>query len=109
LLGASLDQAWGSSPQAWADYGLQVQRACLAASGLLQPQPAGDRLDLPAPLSGSNPAAGLVSVLLLRGTYPQAHMAGRRGLELCVYDASRRDVRVGDAARLNRQPAVLSR
>ncbi len=111
LLGINLEQASASSPQAWANYGHEVQRACLAASRLRQPRPAGDRLDLPAPATAtaSNAASGLVSVLLLRGTYPQAHMAGRSGLELCLYEASRRQARIGDADRLDLQPAVRGR
>ena len=109
LLGINLEQASASSPQAWANYGHEVQRACLAASRLRQPRPAGDRLDLPAPATASNATSGLVSVLLLRGTYPQAHMAGRSGLELCLYEASRRQARIGDADRLDLQPAVRGR
>ena len=109
LLGINLEQASASSPQAWANYGQEVQRACLAASRLRQPRPAGDRLDLPAPATASNATSGLVSVLLLRGTYPQPHMAGRSGLELCIYDASRRQARIGDAVRLDRQTGALRR
>ena len=109
LLGINLEQASASSPQAWANYGHEVQRACLAASRLRQPRPAGDRLDLPAPATASNATSGLVSVLLLRGTYPQPHMAGRSGLELCLYDASRRQARIGDADRLDLQPAARGR
>ncbi|KMM16582.1 hypothetical protein SYNGFB01_10345 [Synechococcus sp. GFB01] len=109
LTGAAPELAWGSTPQAWSRYDQEVQRACLAASRLRQSSPAGDRIDLPAPTTGPGAATGLVSVLLLRGTYPQPHMAGRSGLELCVYDASRRQVRLGDADRLNLQPAVLRR
>ena len=109
LVGTGLDRAWSSSPQAWANYGQEVQRACLAASRLRQPRPAGDRLDLPAPATASNATSGLVSVLLLRGTYPQPHMAGRSGLELCLYDASRRQARIGDADRLDLQPAARGR
>ena len=109
LVSSSLDRAWGSSPQAWASYGQEVQRACLSASRLRQPRPAGDRLDLPAPATTAPSSPGLLSVLLLRGTYPQPHMAGRSGLELCVYDASRRQARIGDADGLDLQPAVLRR
>ncbi|MFM7264989.1 MAG: hypothetical protein ACKOZW_05255, partial [Cyanobium sp.] len=60
-------------------------------------QPAGERLDLPATAN-----AGQLSVLLLQGSYPQPHMAGRGGLELCVYDPATRRARVGDADRLHR-------
>lgn len=89
-----------SSPQAWADYQRQVLKACTAASGLRQPRPAGDRIDV------SQPDGNRTSVLLLEGRYPQPHMAGRRGLELCLYDPRSRRASVADADRLNsgRQP-----
>lgn len=84
-----------SSPQAWAAYGQQVQKACLSASGLRNPRPAGERVDLPGP------ADALTSALLVEGTYPQPHMAGRRGLELCLYDARSKRARVAEADRLH--------
>ncbi|MEB3331998.1 MAG: hypothetical protein VKI83_05860 [Synechococcaceae cyanobacterium] len=92
--------ARASSPQAWAEYERQMLKACTAASGLRQPRPAGDRLDF------SQSDGSRTSVLLLQGRYPQAHMAARRGLELCLYDPRSRRARVVDADRLNtsRQP-----
>jgi hypothetical protein len=102
LLGLSLAvgalPASASSPQAWTAYGQQVVKACLAVSGLRNPRPAGDRVDLP----GRNDA--LTSALLLEGTYPQPHMAGRRGLELCLYDARSKQARVAEADRLMTVP-----
>ena len=101
LTAAAALPARASSPQAWAAYGQQVQKACLAASTLRGSRPAGERVDLPA----GNGAP--TSVLLLEGTYPQAHMAGRRGLELCLYDGATRKARVAEADRLlkgTRQP-----
>jgi hypothetical protein len=98
LLGLSLAvaalPASASSPQAWTAYGQQVVKACLAASGLRNPKPVGERVDLPG---GSD---ALTSALLLEGTYPQPHMAGRRGLELCLYDARSKQARVAEADRL---------
>jgi hypothetical protein len=93
--------AWAASPQAWNAYGLQVQKSCLAASGLRNPRPAGERVDLPGP------GDALSSALLVEGSYPQPHMAGRRGLELCLYDARSKQAKVGDADRMirgSRQP-----
>jgi hypothetical protein len=90
--------AQASTPEAWKAYSQQVLRACRAASTLRQPRPAGDRVDLPA-ANGTQ-----LSVLVLEGTYPQAHMAGRRGLELCVYDLRSRNARMAEADRLIRQP-----
>jgi hypothetical protein len=77
-------RALASSTKAWASYGQEVQQACLTASRLRQPRPAGDRLDLPMQASTPSAGTGVISVLLLRGTYPQPHMAGRSGLELCL-------------------------
>lgn len=86
--------ARASSPQAWNAYGQKVLQACKAVSTLRNVRPAGERVDLPA----ANGAP--TSVLLLEGTYPQAHMAGKRGLELCLYDGTTRKARVADADRL---------
>jgi hypothetical protein len=41
---------------------------------------------------------------MLEGTYPQPHLAGRRGLELCLYNARTGTVRVSEADRLIRMP-----
>jgi len=88
--------AGASSPQAWQDYGQQVLKACRAASTLRSPRPAGERVDV------NGRSGGLVSALLLEGTYPQPPMAGRRGLELCLYDARSRQASVADANALQR-------
>jgi hypothetical protein len=93
---AAAQPASASSPQAWTAYGQQVVKACVAASGLRNPQPAGERVDLP----GRGDA--LTSALLLEGITPQPHMAGRRGLELCLYDAHSKQARVAEADRLTK-------
>ena len=82
-----------SSPQAWEAYGRQVLQACTAASGLRHPRPAGERVDMPS--ADGSPT----SVLLLKGRYPQAHMAGMTGLELCLYEGRSRKARVAEADR----------
>lgn len=100
-LAAAALPASASSPQAWNAYGQQVLKACVAASRLRNPKPAGERVDLP----GRSEAP--ISALLLEGGYPQPHMAGRRGLELCLYDGASRKARVAEADRLmqgGRQP-----
>lgn len=86
--------AWASSPQAWAEHQRQVLKACTAASGLRQPRAAGERLDF------NRPDGSRISVLLIEGRYPQPHMAGRRGLELCLFDPRSRKASVADADRL---------
>jgi len=69
--------ALASSPAAWAAYDARVRAACRAATTLVGAVERGDRLDLPAPS---------LSVLLMEGRYPQSHMQGQRGLELCVFE-----------------------
>ena len=94
LIGANPTGA--SSPQAWQDYGQQVLKACSAASTLRAPRPAGERVDV------NSRSGGLVSALLLEGAHPQPHLAARRGLELCLYDARSRQASVADANNLQR-------
>lgn len=73
LLSAGSAQA--SSPQAWAALAREVTASCLARSGLRQPRPLGERVDVEE-----------MSVLLIGGTYPQPHMNNSRGTELCLFD-----------------------
>lgn len=99
LAGAGATPGQASSPQAWEAYGRQVFQACTAASSLRHVRPAGERVDVPS-ASGSP-----TSVLLLQGIYPQAHMAGKSGLEICLYDGAKRKARVAEADRLITTPA----
>ena len=69
--------ALASSPAAWAAYDARVRAACRAVTTLVGAVERGDRLDLPGPS---------LSVLLIEGRYPQSHMQGQRGLELCVFE-----------------------
>ena len=83
--------ALASSPQAWSAYDRQVRTACVAASGLAAVRVKGQRIDLPG--------LGL-SALLLEGTYPQPHMGGQRGLELCLVEQRSGRASVAEADRL---------
>jgi hypothetical protein len=83
--------ALASSPQAWSAYDRQVRTACVAASGLAAVRVKGQRVDLPG--------LGL-SALLLEGTYPQPHMGGRKGLELCLVEQRSGRASVAEADRL---------
>ena len=76
-VGVAAGPARASSPEAWSRYDRQVRSACVAASHLAAVRVQGSRIDLPG--------LGLSS-LLLEGTYPQAHMKGQQGLELCVFE-----------------------
>ena len=83
--------ALASSPEAWSAYDRQVRTACQAASGLAAVRVKGQRVDLPS--------LGL-SALLLEGTYPQPHMGGRKGLELCLLEQRSGRASVAEADRL---------
>ena len=83
--------ALASSPEAWRAYDRQVRAACVAASGLAAARVKGQRVDLPD--------LGL-SALLLEGTYPQPHMRGQRGLELCLLERRSGRASVAEADQL---------
>ena len=83
--------ALASSPEAWRAYDRQVRAACIAASGLAAARVKGQRVDLPD--------LGL-SALLLEGTYPQPHMRGQRGLELCLLERRSGRASVAEADQL---------
>ncbi|ALZ08881.1 hypothetical protein CF342_30520 [Pseudomonas aeruginosa] len=69
LLGSA--PAWASTAEAWQAHDAMVRAACLKASGLRQVLPFDDEVGY--------------SALLLQGRYPQPHMQGRQGRELCLY------------------------
>ncbi|MFN9622063.1 MAG: hypothetical protein ACK587_04395 [Cyanobacteriota bacterium] len=89
-----------SSPEAWRAYDREVRTACLKASGLLQPRVMGDRVDVPAAPPDPNGITLIISALLLEGRYPQAHMKGQTGRELCLFDQRTRKAFVGPAGML---------
>ena len=71
-------QAHASSPDAWAAYDKTVLASCTKASGLKTPKPIGT----PAQFDDR---VGYTAVLL-QGQYPQKHMKGQQGTELCLYN-----------------------
>jgi hypothetical protein len=89
-----------SSPEAWRAYDREVRTACLKASGLLQPRLLSDRLDVPAAPPDQNGITLIISAFLLEGRYPQAHMKGQMGRELCLFDQRNRRAFVGPAGTL---------
>jgi hypothetical protein len=91
--------ALASSPQAWSAYDRQVRSACVAASALAAVRVKGQRVDLPG--------LGL-SALLLEGTYPQPHMRGQKGVELCLVEQRSGRASVVEADRLIGPPAAPS-
>lgn len=96
LLAATPLQA--SSPQAWDAQRRQLREACRQASALRQTRPLGDPVDFPE-----------LVALLQGGIYPQPHMAGRRGRELCLFDKRSGRARVAEADRLLQPEAVAPR
>ncbi len=89
-----------SSPEAWKAYDREVRTACLKASGLLQARALGDRVDVPAAAPDRNGITPILSAVLLEGRYPQAHMKGQTGRELCLFDQRTRKAFVGPAETL---------
>jgi len=83
--------ALASSPDAWRAYDRQVRTACVAASRLAAARVKGKRVDV-LDLD--------ISALLLEGTYPQPHMRGQKGLELCLFERRSGRAKVADGDRL---------
>ncbi|QYY81040.1 hypothetical protein [Pseudomonas germanica] len=77
-LTALTSQAQASSPDAWAAYDKTVLASCTKASGLKNAKPVG----IPAQFDDR---VGYTAVLL-QGQYPQKHMKGQQGTELCLYN-----------------------
>lgn len=77
-LTALTSQAHASSPDAWTAYDKTVLASCTKASGLKNAKPVG------APAQFDD-RVGYTAVLL-QGQYPQKHMKGQQGTELCLYN-----------------------
>ncbi|PYC11265.1 hypothetical protein DMX02_30735 [Pseudomonas jessenii] len=77
-LTALTSQAHASSPDAWAAYDKTVLASCTKASSLKNAKPVGT----PAQFDDR---VGYTAVLL-QGQYPQKHMKGQQGTELCLYN-----------------------
>ncbi|EPL08463.1 hypothetical protein [Pseudomonas sp. CF161] len=78
LLTALATQAHASSSEAWAALDKAVVTRCTQASGLKKPKAVGTAAQF-------DDRVGYVA-LLLQGQYPQPHMKGQTGTELCLYD-----------------------
>lgn len=102
LAGPLAPAAQASSPEAWRAYDRQVRAACLAISRLLQPRALGERIDVPVAEASPDGTTALISALLLEGRYPQPHMGGQKGRELCLFDQRTRRATVAEADVLDR-------
>lgn len=102
LLGMVAPGAGASSPAAWQAYDREVRSACLKASRLLQARVLGERIDVPVADVSPTGNTLLISALLLEGRYPQAHMNGQKGRELCLFEQRTRRASVAEAEDLER-------
>ena len=102
LLGLAAPRAGASSPDAWRAYDRVVRSACLKASRLLQPRVLGERVDVPVADVSAGGITLIISALLLEGRYPQAHMRGQSGRELCLFEQRTRRATVTPAELLDR-------
>ena len=85
--------AVASSPAAWSAHDKEVAASCVKASTLKNAQPAGQ------PMAYDDRAG--MTVLLISGRYPQAHMKNRAGRELCLFDRKTRAAYVIEADQIN--------
>jgi hypothetical protein len=102
LLGLAAPQAGASSPDAWRAYDQEVRTACLKASRLLHSRVRGGRVDVPVADASAFGYTPIISALLLEGRYPQPHMAGRMGRELCLFEQRTRRATVAEADSLDK-------
>ncbi|POR63931.1 hypothetical protein [Pseudomonas syringae] len=72
-------QAQASSSDAWAAYDKAVLESCIKASGLKDAQPVGTPAQFDDRVG--------YTALLMQGQYPQKHMNGRQGTELCLFNS----------------------
>ncbi len=80
--------ASGSTPEAWKQMQRQAERACIKASALARPRVSN--------MIVFDDATG-VAALLVTGTYPQAHMKGAAGTNLCLYNRRTKKAAVEEA------------
>ena len=76
-LTALASQAHASSPDAWAAYDKTVLASCTKASQLSHAKPVGNAAQFDDRVG--------YTAMLLQGQYPQKHMKGQTGTELCLY------------------------
>jgi len=69
--------AHASSSDAWATYDKKVLASCVKTSGLKNAEPVGTAAQFDDRVG--------YTALLLQGQYPQKHMKGATGTELCLY------------------------
>lgn len=88
----SFAQAYASSEDAWEAHHQAVIEQCQDASQFPDAAPAGD------PVIFDDDAG--MTALLIQGHYPQDHMNGKAGQELCLYLRASQEVYIADADKL---------
>lgn len=78
-LTALATQAQASSANAWAAHDKVALESCIRSSGLKDAKPVGT----PAQFDDR---VGYTAILM-QGQYPQKHMKGRQGTELCLFNS----------------------
>ena len=81
--------AQASSPAAWSAHERAARAACARVSGLAAP------VTSPIVLFSDVTAK---TAILVTGRWPQAHMRGRQGTMLCLYDRRTKRAEVSEAA-----------
>lgn len=79
-------QVQASSSDAWEGYNKEVLAGCTQASTLKKATPVG------APAQFDDRVG--YTAILLQGQYPQKHMKGRYGTELCLYNKQTKEAYV---------------
>ncbi|WDY57221.1 hypothetical protein [Pseudomonas sp. PSKL.D1] len=82
--------AQASSSQAWNEQRQQMVKECLAASQFKNAHALGKPAEFDDQVG--------FSALLVEGVYPQKHMQGRSGTELCLYDRKQQKAFVSEWA-----------
>jgi hypothetical protein len=80
--------ASASTPEAWKQMQRQAERVCIKASALARPRVSN--------MIVFDDATGVVA-MLVTGTYPQAHMKGAAGTNLCLYNRRTKKTAVEEA------------
>ncbi|OLF51811.1 hypothetical protein [Pseudomonas chlororaphis] len=88
LTAALASPARASSPDAWATFDKQVLASCIKASQLKNSKAVGNAAQFDDRVG--------YTALLLQGQYPQKHMKGQTGIELCLYDKQHRSAQVSE-------------
>lgn len=97
LMLVGLPSVHASTSDAWAEHDAAVLEQCLALSQFEDAEAPGE------PVLFSDEAG--MTALLIAGTYPQAHMNGERGQELCLFDRAEEQAYIADADTLT-SPSV---